>query len=289
MDTNQLSIFIDVMRRGSYAAVARERGVDPATISRSIATLEDTLKLRLFQRTTRRLDPTEAARVYFERVEPLVEEIITGDERGRVAEIRYRVKCIGRHSPTGNVVGYGIGECSTGEDKYAWRRSVCIEEFEATDELLRRVKWGKYQGKTQKTEQVRVNPADMANTVLKMAKKRAQIDMTLTTLGCSDLFAQDLEDLDETLRENFTPEPQGDPELLLKWTSKAAAQTNPEALRALWAEGIKEIKGAKDMAAYNAFKAAVEARGKELKNATPAPAMSDSDADFVAGLDRVAA
>jgi DNA-binding transcriptional LysR family regulator len=75
MDTNQLSIFIDVMRRGSYAAVARERGVDPATISRSIATLEDTLKLRLFQRTTRRLDPTEAARVYFERVEPLVEEL----------------------------------------------------------------------------------------------------------------------------------------------------------------------------------------------------------------------
>ena len=75
MDTNQLSIFIDVMRRGSYAAVARERGVDPATISRNIAALEETLKLRLFQRTTRRIDPTEAARVYFERVEPIVEEL----------------------------------------------------------------------------------------------------------------------------------------------------------------------------------------------------------------------
>lgn len=75
MDTNQLSIFIDVMRRGSYAAVARERGVDPATISRSITALEDALKLRLFQRTTRRIEPTEAARVYFERVEPLVEEL----------------------------------------------------------------------------------------------------------------------------------------------------------------------------------------------------------------------
>lgn len=75
MDTTQLGIFIDVMRRGSYAAVARERGVDPATVSRSIAALEETLKLRLFQRTTRRIDPTEAARVYFERVEPIVEEL----------------------------------------------------------------------------------------------------------------------------------------------------------------------------------------------------------------------
>lgn len=75
MDTNQLSIFIDIMRKGSFAAVARDRGVDPATISRSIAALEDTLKIRLFQRTTRRIDPTEAARVYFERVEPIVEEL----------------------------------------------------------------------------------------------------------------------------------------------------------------------------------------------------------------------
>ncbi len=132
--------------------------------------------------------------------EPIVEEQVTRDERGRVVEIRYRVKCIGKHTPTDKIVGYGIGECSTGEDKYAWRRAVCIEEFETTDETLRRVKWGKWQNKVQKTEQVRVSPADMSNTVLKMAKKRAQIDLTLTALGCSDIFAQDLEDLDDAIR-----------------------------------------------------------------------------------------
>ncbi len=55
--------------------MARDRGVDPATISRAIASLEEELQLRLFQRTTRKIEPTEAAVVYFERVEPLVDEL----------------------------------------------------------------------------------------------------------------------------------------------------------------------------------------------------------------------
>lgn len=75
MDTELLSIFTDVMRRGSFAAVARDRQVNPATISRSILTLEQHLKLRLFQRSTRKLEPTEAGRLYFERVEPIIEEL----------------------------------------------------------------------------------------------------------------------------------------------------------------------------------------------------------------------
>ncbi|MBV8689096.1 MAG: LysR family transcriptional regulator, partial [Candidatus Eremiobacteraeota bacterium] len=51
------------------------RGADPSSISRSIAALEDELKVRLFQRNTRRLTPTEAGTVYFDRVEPLVDEL----------------------------------------------------------------------------------------------------------------------------------------------------------------------------------------------------------------------
>lgn len=200
--------------------------------------------------------------------EPVVEEFITRDERGRVMEIRYRVKCIGRHTPTDRTVGFGIGECSTGEDKYAWRRAVCIEEFEATEETLRRIKWGKWQGKVQKTEQVRVPASDVANTVLKMAKKRAQIDLTLTALGCSDIFAQDLEDLDEALRDQLADtEPTGSAELKQKWLDAVAAAADKDALKAVWTDGLKEIKAAKDMPAYNAFKAAVEKKGADFKAA----------------------
>jgi hypothetical protein len=176
------------------------------------------------------------------------------------------VKCVGRHIGTGHEVGFGVGECSTGEDKYAWRRAVCDEEYDAADEADRRIKWGKWQNKVQQTKQIRVPAADMSNTVLKMAKKRAQIDLTLTALGCSDIFAQDLEDLDEALREQFVDAaPATDPALTAKWVDQANAATDADKLKAIWTNGVREIKAAKDMTAYNAFKTAVEARGKTFK------------------------
>ncbi len=75
MELTSLQIFAEVMRRGSFAAVARDRDVSPSAISRSIAGLEAELGLRLFQRTTRRLAPTEAGALYFARIEPLVGEL----------------------------------------------------------------------------------------------------------------------------------------------------------------------------------------------------------------------
>ena len=75
MDISALTVFVEVMRQGSFAAVARDRHVDPSSISRTIAGLEAELGLRLFQRTTRRLSPTEAGMIYFERLEPLLEEM----------------------------------------------------------------------------------------------------------------------------------------------------------------------------------------------------------------------
>lgn len=129
-----------------------------------------------------------------------VEDMSTPDE------IRYRVKAVGFHQPTGTVVGEGIGECSTGEEKYKWRTAICEEEFDAFPESRRREKfmrqWNDHTRRKEimKVMQVRTDPADLANTVLKMAKKRAQIDFTLTALGASDIFTQDIEDLPEELR-----------------------------------------------------------------------------------------
>ncbi len=75
MDISTLRVFIETMRRGSFTAVARDRNVDPSSISRAIAALEAELGVRLFQRSTRRLSATEAGRIYFARVEPLVDEL----------------------------------------------------------------------------------------------------------------------------------------------------------------------------------------------------------------------
>ncbi|MEO1790812.1 MAG: LysR family transcriptional regulator [Cyanobacteria bacterium J06629_19] len=87
MDISVLTLFVEVVRQGSFAAVARDRNVDPSSVSRAIASLETELGIRLFQRTTRQLSPTEAGTLYFERVEPLVEEIqLAGEMAADVVE-----------------------------------------------------------------------------------------------------------------------------------------------------------------------------------------------------------
>ena len=136
-------------------------------------------------------------------VKPQVREIRDGNH------ITYQIDCVGEHITSGLVIGIGLGEASTAEEKYAWRSTVCDEEYDATPEDRRRVKWNKgkrgYNGKPDEpawsVKQVRTNPADIANTVLKMAKKRAQIDLCLTGLAASDCFTQDIEDLPDELRE----------------------------------------------------------------------------------------
>lgn len=75
MNLSTLGLFAAVARRGSFAAVAKERNVDPSSVSRGIAELEAELGLRLFQRTTRSMTLTEAGDIYLSRVEPLVEEL----------------------------------------------------------------------------------------------------------------------------------------------------------------------------------------------------------------------
>jgi DNA-binding transcriptional LysR family regulator len=75
MDTQTLRLFIAVARRGSFAAVARAQSADPSAVSRAIATLEDELGVRLFQRSTRRMALTEAGSRYLARVAPLLDEL----------------------------------------------------------------------------------------------------------------------------------------------------------------------------------------------------------------------
>lgn len=118
--------------------------------------------------------------------------------------IRYRVNCIGTHQTTGIIMGSGLGEASSSEEKYKWRKAVCHDEWEETPANMRRVKHARGKGgTTYKMEQVRTEPADLANTILKMANKRAKMAMVLNVTAASDCFSQDLEDMDEALRDHL--------------------------------------------------------------------------------------
>jgi hypothetical protein len=107
-------------------------------------------------------------------------------------EIHYRV-FVGLEC-AGMFVGEGVGECSSLEEKYRWRKAVHPKEWEATPENRRRIKFDKDGGET---KQVRTNPTDVGNTILKMAKKRGQVDAVITATAASDIFTQDIEDLPE--------------------------------------------------------------------------------------------
>lgn len=122
-------------------------------------------------------------------IEPAVDDLSKDDE------IRYRVLAKVTHQLTAVFLGAGIGEASTNEEKYKWRKVVSAAEWDATPEDRKRVKFGR----DYTTQQVRTNPSDVANTVLKMAKKRALIDAVLTITAASDIFTQDIEDMPEEI------------------------------------------------------------------------------------------
>ncbi len=128
-----------------------------------------------------------------------IEDLSTADT------VRYRVTCTGTHQITGAMLGTGMGEASSGEEKYKWRKAY-KEEFEATPASMRREKkgWDKIKKQNYAILQVRTEPADLANTILKMANKRAKMAMVLNVTAASDCFAQDLEDMDEALRDHLT-------------------------------------------------------------------------------------
>ena len=136
------------------------------------------------------------------------------ENRSTSDETHYLVTTKIVHAPSGIVVGYGVGEASSDEEKYKWRKASCQEEFDETPDDRRRGKWAPVWVKGQKVWdkerkaykmekllQVRTAHADLANTILKMADKRSFLGATLKVTAASSVFTQDLEDLSAELRE----------------------------------------------------------------------------------------
>ena len=121
----------------------------------------------------------------------------------------------------GVTVAEGVGSCSSYESRYKWRQAdrtcpncglatIKKSKYPPRNEPTAAPGWycfakvggcGQefYDNDPQITSQPVgrvVNPdlADVANTVLKMAKKRALVDAALALARCSDIFTQDLDD-----------------------------------------------------------------------------------------------
>ena len=87
LDLNDVAMFVQVVRCGSFAEAARRLGLPPNTVSRRVQQLETQLGTRLMQRSTRKLTLTSAGQAFHDRcagaVDGLAEagqELVTGSQ-----------------------------------------------------------------------------------------------------------------------------------------------------------------------------------------------------------------
>jgi DNA-binding transcriptional LysR family regulator len=87
VDLNLLSVFVRVVETGSFTAAGAALGIPKSSASRAVQRLEETLGVRLLQRTTRKLVLTDAGERYLAEVRgPL----------GRISEASSEVSDMGR-------------------------------------------------------------------------------------------------------------------------------------------------------------------------------------------------
>lgn len=74
---SDLDAFTAIARERSFRAAARKRGVSPSSLSDSLRRLEERLGVRLLNRTTRSVTPTEAGERLLERLAPALGEVVS--------------------------------------------------------------------------------------------------------------------------------------------------------------------------------------------------------------------
>src|SRR5882757_1185855 len=75
-----LTAFVQVIESGGFSAAGRHLNLSKATISDQIQALENTLGVRLLNRTTRRISLTEAGRGYYQRCVQILQDLNEADE-----------------------------------------------------------------------------------------------------------------------------------------------------------------------------------------------------------------
>ncbi|HSI49740.1 MAG TPA: LysR family transcriptional regulator [Ideonella sp.] len=76
LDLNDVAVFVQVVRFGSFAEASRRLGVPPNTLSRRVQQLETRLGTRLMQRSTRKLALTSAGQAFHDRCAGAVDGLV---------------------------------------------------------------------------------------------------------------------------------------------------------------------------------------------------------------------
>ncbi len=143
------------------------------------------------------------------------EEDWTGERHGGEPFFYYKVK--GRAYRGEFLMGEGVGSCNSWESKYRWRKCErkcpscgqeaifkskrpgegyfcwkakggCGAQFPLGDQAIESQEVGR---------KLNPDPADVVNTILKMAYKRCKVATTINATSASEFFTQDMEDFQE--------------------------------------------------------------------------------------------
>lgn len=71
---NDMALFVEVVKARGFRHAAEALGIPNSTVSRRISSLEKAIGLRLLNRTTRKIELTEAGQIYFGRCRRIVDE-----------------------------------------------------------------------------------------------------------------------------------------------------------------------------------------------------------------------
>lgn len=71
---NDIALFVEVAKRKNFSHAAEALNMPASTLSRRVSDLEHNIGMKLLNRSTRRIDLTEAGQIYFERCRPIIEE-----------------------------------------------------------------------------------------------------------------------------------------------------------------------------------------------------------------------
>jgi DNA-binding transcriptional LysR family regulator len=83
VEADQAAAFLAVVETGSFSAAGRKLGRDGSVVSRRVAALEARLGIRLLERSTRRVSPTEAGIRFRDRMRDAMEMVRAAEDEAR--------------------------------------------------------------------------------------------------------------------------------------------------------------------------------------------------------------
>ncbi len=76
----EMEAFVQVVDHGGFTEAARKLGMSKSAVSKHVSALEARLAVRLLNRTTRRVSPTEVGLAYYDRARSVLEEASEADQ-----------------------------------------------------------------------------------------------------------------------------------------------------------------------------------------------------------------